>query len=120
MVDGCGALCGTINFRSAYQPSTHPPSTAQAQRFREPFKVKKSPNPAATIPETSSQIVRSVGDPLKVLDTSDANELDALMPRTISNAPAANNVIPRTVFIVILFKTSLKFRLMSNRMSQPC
>jgi len=95
MVDGDADHSPAINHQL--------PNHQLFQRFREPFKAKKSPNPAARIPETSSQIVRSVGDPLKVRETSDANELEALMPRTISSAPAANNVIPRTVFIVIPF-----------------
>jgi len=65
---------------------------------RPPPSHKKLPTPADTIPPTKSQMVLSVGLPVKNRETSEPKESDALSPKTINNIPAARSAIPSGLF----------------------
>jgi hypothetical protein len=49
---------------------------------------------AATTPAMRSQMVRSLGAPVKSSDKREPNEAEACMPKMISTTPTTSNAIP--------------------------
>ena len=63
-----------------------------------------SPTIPITTPPTSNHMDLFVGDPVKNRDTSEPNELFALMPNTVRMIPPANSAIKMTLFIGFVFR----------------
>jgi hypothetical protein len=60
------------------------------------------PATAVTDPNTIIQIERSVGEPVKTSDTSDAKDSDSLKPKKSRMTPPTNSAIPKALrFIVV-------------------
>jgi hypothetical protein len=59
-----------------------------------------SPTTAATAPPMSVQTALSVGDPVKNRETSELNELVALMPRTRKTMPPTSSAQEMVLFIM--------------------
>lgn len=66
---------------------------------RRPMKMRPMPRTAATAPPMSIHMERSVGEPVKVRETSDENDWDSLKPKISRITPAAISAIPIAVFI---------------------
>jgi len=73
-------------------------------RYFDPRASPTSPATVATIPPTSIHIALSVGEPVKNRETSEPNELDALMPKTISKMPPASSARESGLFMFYLFE----------------
>src|SRR6266498_4382855 len=69
---------------------------------RRPASSRPSPIMAATTPATRSQMVRSLGAPVKSSDKREPNEDEACIPKMISTTPTTSKAIPTTLCISLL------------------
>ncbi|SRR6266705_6336227 len=70
--------------------------------FPELRNVITAPTIAAALPPNNNQRVLLVGAPVKVRDTSELAESDALKPKTINATPTTNSAMPIPLFIIFL------------------
>src|SRR6266571_2142714 len=63
---------------------------------RRPASSMPSPIMAAATPATRSQIVRSLGAPVKSSDKREPNEAEACIPKMINTTPTTSKAIPTT------------------------
>jgi len=101
----------------------HGNSRRQPYRLRAAPNARNNPSTEHTIPPTRNQTDLFVGDPLKNRDTSEANDCEALIPRTINAIPPPRSASPSSLFSAALFMVSgggqRAFRLWAQRLFLP-
>src|SRR4029450_1325113 len=67
--------------------------------LRRPVSNRPTPTIAATTPTRRSQIVRSLGAPVKSSDKREPTEAEACIPKMISTTPTTSKAMPMTLCI---------------------
>src|SRR4029453_6782278 len=67
--------------------------------LRRPVSNRPTPTIAATTPTRRSQIVRSLGAPVKSADKREPTEAEACIPKMISTTPTTSKAMPMTLGI---------------------
>jgi len=83
---------------------------AENHTLRPPRSVKTRPITTATAPPITIQRVLSAGEPVKNLETSEENELEALIPKASKMAPPT-----RTAMAIDLFMLFFLFLVLAAR-----
>jgi hypothetical protein len=75
----------------------------EADPYRILERWKSITNPATTpiAPPTKSQMVLSLGEPVKRRDTSELNDWEAFIPKTMRMIPTASSAMEIAWFIVV-------------------
>jgi hypothetical protein len=60
-----------------------------------------APTTDATTPPTNIHIALSVGEPVKKREMSEVNDVDAMMPKTMSRIPPARSASETALFIFV-------------------